>query len=172
MSESITAFSQEHAFLSNFYPVPGGVQLPSACGPHDQEPLLFPTVEHAYVAAKSQDFLVREIVAKTPTPGKAKRLGALIELRPDWEEVKIPIMTMLLAQKFAVGTLLADQLLSTGVAELVEGNKWCDVFWGCCECPIHCPTGKFSEAEGDNRLGILLMKWRKILKLKGNGDNR
>ena len=169
MSGQITSFSQEHAFLSNFYPVPGGVQLPPACGPRDQEPLLFPTVEHAYVAAKSQDFRVREIVAKTSTPGKAKRFGALIELRPEWEEVKIPIMTMLLAQKFAAGTLLADQLLSTGAAELVEGNNWCDVFWGRCQCPTHCPTGKFSEAAGDNRLGGLLMRWRMLLGLK-EGD--
>ena len=27
MSGQITSFSQEYAFLSNFYPVPGGVQL-------------------------------------------------------------------------------------------------------------------------------------------------
>ena len=166
VSEAITKFSQDYSFLSNFWVVPGGICLPSSEVLPGQEALLFPTVEHAYVAAKSLNPEERCAVASIPTPGKAKRFGVQIDVRPDWDTVKIPMMKSLLTQKFAVGTLLAEQLISTGEAELVEGNNWCDVFWGRCECPEHCPTGIVAEAPGANLLGVILMAQRTLLKLE------
>ncbi len=47
---------------------------------------------------------------------------------------------------------LAQRLLATGDAELVEGNNWGDRFWGIC------------RGEGRNELGKILMKVRDELR--------
>jgi len=120
--EEISEFQGEYRWLSNFWPCT--VMLGN---------LEFKSVEFAYVAAKSNDLDVRREVQLLSTPGEAKRFGRTIKLRPDWEEVKIEVMYKLLQQKFAPGTLLAFKLVSTGNANLVEGNKWGDVFWGVCK---------------------------------------
>ena len=79
----------------------------------------------------------------------AKRIGRKVSLRPDWEDVKIPIMLGLLITKFYDARLRA-MLLETGDAELVEGNYWNDRFWG-----VDIRTGR-----GENHLGQLLMTVR------------
>jgi predicted NAD-dependent protein-ADP-ribosyltransferase YbiA (DUF1768 family) len=66
--------------------------------------------------------------------------------------VKVDVMRDLIAQKFAVGSELADRLLATGDQELVEGNTWGDTFWGVC------------DGVGENWLGRLLMERRAALR--------
>lgn len=132
----IDDFSGKHRFLSNFYPCQ--VVL-------DDE--LYSSVEHAYVAAKTIDLAVRELVRACPTPGQVKRLGRKLALRPDWETVKLGVMEELVRQKFTDPTLKA-LLLATGDAELVEGNHWGDTFWGVC------------NGHGTNHLGRILMRVR------------
>lgn len=140
-TERIESFSGVNRFLSNFYPIAinfDGHQYSS--------------VEHAYVAAKSHDEAFRETVRATKNAGEAKRLGRLVTLRNDWEDVKIDVMYMLLCTKFSVATpaheSLLYKLLETGDKELVEGNTWGDTFWGVC------------NGFGQNQLGKLLMKIR------------
>jgi hypothetical protein len=82
---------------------------------------------------------------RAPTPGDAKRLGRHIDIRADWDDVKLEVMAFLLVQKFRKGTLLASMLEATGDAYLMEGNHWGDTFWGVC------------DGEGNNYLGELLM---------------
>lgn len=142
MSE-ITSFSGEYTFLSNFYPC--AVLF---------EGETYPSVEHAFQAAKTMDPKKREIIRQAPTPGKAKRMGRRVELRLDWEKNKIDIMHSLLRQKFQVPEL-RQRLLATEDALLVEGNAWGDVFWGCIW------TGK--SWRGSNWLGSLLMQVRSEL---------
>ena len=48
---------------------------------------------------------------------------------------------------------LAEKLLATGDEELVEGNDWNDRIWG------------KVNGQGENRLGIILMKVREELRL-------
>ena len=60
----ITSFKEEHDFLSNFAPV--SVLF---------EGELYPSVEHAYVAAKTTDKELRKQVQKLEHAGKAKRFG-------------------------------------------------------------------------------------------------
>lgn len=142
----IDSFRGEHDFLSNFYPV----QI-------KYEGVLYPSVEHYYVAMKSDDRRVREMVAKIDTPGKVKRYGReFIKLRDDWEDVKMEVMEYGLNQKF-MNKELRDKLLSTGDSEIIEGNVWHDNFWGTCKCE------KCGD-RGQNNLGELLMKIRNKLK--------
>ena len=133
---TIDSFRGGHAFLSNFAAVK--VRL---------DGVEFPTVEHAYMAAKTIDPRHREWVRGASTPGKAKRMGRQITLRADWEDVKLQTMEMLLQQKCSQEPF-RSQLDATGDALLVEGNTWGDRFWGVC------------RGEGENHLGKLLMKIR------------
>lgn len=145
----IEHFGGKHAFLSNFYPSP--VWLGH---------LECPTVEHAYQAAKTENHELRAEIAATRTPGKAKRLGAKLEPNPDWDALRLPVMTSLLAQKFAVGSNLAAALLGTGEATLIEDNGWGDRFWGVC------------DGEGENHLGRLLTERRSELLRLAAGARR
>ena len=63
-------------------------------------------------------------------------------------------MRDLLRQKFAREPL-RSQLLATGEAKLIEGNHWGDTFWGVC------------RGQGENHLGMLLMKAREEIRAKG-----
>lgn len=139
----ISRFRGEHAFLSNFHP--STVRLPG-------EPWPYPTVEHAFQAAKADTEFERRCVQDAETPAEAKRRGRRIDLRPGWEEDKYAVMEGLLRQKFWPGTDLAKRLLETGGAKLVEGNSWGDTTWGVC------------KGVGHNALGRLLMRIRKDLR--------
>jgi ribA/ribD-fused uncharacterized protein len=135
----INSFHGKHRFLSNFWLV--RVKLNGRA---------YPSVENAYQAAKTLDADVRHSFEHC-SPGEAKKLGKGLILRQDWSDVKVPIMHNLLTQKFARGSLLAQQLIDTGDAHLEEGNTWGDTFWGVC------------RGKGDNRLGELLMNIRTLL---------
>lgn len=144
--EPITLFRDEHRFLSNFWFVPEGVHYAWLSGP---------TVEHVFQALKTTDELDRSEILAARRPGEAKKLGSKVTLRPDWESVKLGVMANLQASKYRDPALRA-LLLGTGDAELVEGNHWCDTFWGRCTCAKHAD-------EGQNWLGRILMVQRSVL---------
>lgn len=139
----IDQFLRQYAFLSNFYPsqIKYGV-------------LVYPTIEHAYQAAKTLDQGDKELIAELPTPGQAKRIGQTVELREDWAAARLHVMGWLVRLKFADPKLRA-LLLSTGEVELIEGNTWGDRFWGVC------------NGRGSNHLGKLLMTVRSELRERG-----
>jgi len=136
----IDQFHGPFRFLSNFYP---------ACITF--EGIDYPTVEHAYQAAKTDDRGLRLTVAAAHSPGAAKRMGPKLPLRPGWEQIKVDTMRALLRLKFTSYPELRAQLLATGDAELVEVNTWNDTFWGVC------------NGEGRNQLGKILMEIRREL---------
>jgi len=143
----IDRFADEFEFLSNFHPAPVHV---------DND--LYPTVEHAYQAAKTLDQKERELVRDARGPGAAKALGKSVTLRPAWDDIKDNVMRDLLWEKFNQYTDVKSLLIATGDAELVEGNTWGDRYWG-----VDAKTG-----EGENRLGKMLMETRsKIVKNVG-----
>jgi ribA/ribD-fused uncharacterized protein len=159
----IDSFTGPWAFLSNF--APGEVQLwVTADGmvyAHEVPDAVievYASVEHAYQAAKTLNAAVREKFRFAGvTPGRAKKMGRSLKLRPDWEEIKVGLMRDLLMQKFRA-SILKRKLLSTFQAELIEGNYWHDTFWGVCmgKCDFpHAPLG-------ENWLGRLLMEVRQF----------
>lgn len=102
----------------------------------------------------------RARIAAASTPGLAKRAGRAVELRKDWEKVKVDIMRDAVELKFAIPEL-REKLLATGDANFIEGNTWHDNFWGKCTCP------KCKNLASGNRLGVLLRQTRnKIQKEK------
>lgn len=138
----ISQFDGPNRFLSNFWPA--HVVLDNVA---------YPTVEHAYQAAKTTPDKRAPFLAAS-SPEQAKRLGRTITPRPDWDNVKITVMKELLQQKFA-DPALAKMLLATENAQLIEGNHWGDRFWG------QSPAG---SGNGSNHLGHLLMEIRQTLR--------
>lgn len=140
MKNKISKFKGEYDFLSNFYPC--FVEF---------EGKLFPSVEHAFQAAKTLDAKIRKGFAVCPSPAYARSLGREINLRPDWEDVKIDIMTQLVKDKFTRNRARKDirqLLLNTKDAIIEEGNNHGDTFWG------------VVNGEGRNELGKILMQVR------------
>lgn len=147
----IEQFNMEFRFLSNFFP-----------SPIIWKGLAWPTVEHAFQAAKTTSSRDFHNIKNAATPGIAKHVGTCITLREDWEEIKIDIMTDLVFLKFKQNPSLRKQLLSTDTQKLVEGNWWHDNFWGDCACR------KCSNIKGKNVLGIILMEVREELQNRQN----
>ncbi len=140
-TDPIQKFDEEHAFLSNFH-----------FATVHWEGKAYPTVEHAFQAAKTSDEEERRRVRECSSPGQAKKLGKKVKLRSDWESVKIGIMEHLVREKFTKHAELTAALLETGERELIEGNTWGDRFWG-----------KVRGA-GQNHLGRILMRVRAELR--------
>ena len=141
----IDAFRDEYRFLLNFY----------------KSMIVFegdayPTVEHAFQAAKTSVPEERATIRANANPVLAKRKGRRVTLRPDWEAVKQDVLRDLLRLKFADEELRL-LLLQTGDEELVEGNRWHDCYWGRCFCAKCGGTGQ-------NALGGLLMQIRDELR--------
>lgn len=139
----ILEFKKQYSFLSNFHPC--DVEF---------EGKIYPSTEHAYQAAKTLNNDEREIIRTVSTAKEAKKMGKVVSLRPDWEEVKLDVMLNLCRKKFKGSEELKQKLLDTGGAVLQEGNWWGDRFWG-----IDIKTGI-----GENHLGKILMKIRDEIK--------
>ena len=135
----IDKFVGEYKFLSNFYS--SEVML---------DAVVYPNVENAYQASKTTNEEMR-IPFENISPVDAKRMGKTLKMRPDFDSIKVNIMYRLVKQKF-YDPELAKRLIETRESLLVEGNTWCDTFWGFC------------NGVGENHLGKILMKVRKELK--------
>lgn len=139
----INDFHGKYFFLSNF--AESAIVL---------DGVLYPTVEHAFQAAKMVNESDRLAISRAKTPGQAKRIGRSGLMRSDWEDVKVEVMRQCLMRKFLLNPLLRKQLRETGDEELVEGNTWHDNCWGDCSC------SKCANKPGLNHLGRLLMEIR------------
>lgn len=137
---AIEKFSGKYEFLSNMYPIILEV---------DGE--LYPSAEHAFQAMKSLDKNERISISVCRSAKEAKQAGRLVDLRPDWEDVKVDMMYKVLKAKFS-DPELAQKLRDTEGNTLVEYNTWGDDFWGV-----------NTKGQGRNMLGQLLMKVREEL---------
>lgn len=141
---SIVSFSGKYEFLSNFAPCELFF-----------DGLWYSTTEAAFQGAKCRWQRDAQRISAAPTPGKAKRLGRRVEMREDWEQVKVSKMLDILRLKFTRGSEFADKLEATGSQTLVEGTTWHDNFWGVCTC-----SDCAHDDGGVNMLGQILMHIR------------
>jgi len=109
------------------------------------------TVEHCYQAMKTLRPDERQMIQRCETPAEAKRKGAFVLLRPDWETMKDAVMLTALGSKFGVHKDLAEKLIATGDAALIEDNPH-DSYWG------------IGDGSGQNKLGRFLMEVREDLR--------
>ena len=125
----ISTFRGKYAFLSNFS---GDKSI---------------NVEIKYQAAKAIYFEDYLKIINCSSAKEAKELSKTITVRKDWNDVRVILMEQFLREKYSTQPYKND-LLATGNAMLIEGNHWCDTFWGVC------------NGLGENKLGVLLMKIR------------
>ena len=140
---TIGSFRGKYYFLSNFFPAEV-----------TYNGLTYQNNEAAFQAQKTYSKEER-IEFTTLEPRDAKRRGRRVRLRKDWEQVKDRIMEEIVRAKFSQNEELKEQLLATGDAQLVEGNRWNDRYWGV----------DIRSGVGENHLGKILMKVRSELKL-------
>lgn len=116
--------------------------------------LYWATSEHYFQAQKFINTPYLEKVRQTKTPKDAANLGRsrALPLRSDWEQVKDEVMRNAVLQKFRTHADIREILLATGDEFLVE-NSPIDYYWGC---------GK--DGSGKNKLGLILMEVREILR--------
>lgn len=132
----IDSFTGGYEFLSNFYNCPviyNGLRYQNS--------------EAAFQAQKLKSNMDRIPFTKL-TPSQAKRLGRQVQLRDDWEEIKLMEMFNIVYCKFKQNPDLAKKLADTGDTYLEEGNTWNDTYWGVC------------KGVGENKLGKILMTIR------------
>ena len=97
--------------------------------------------ENYYQSRKTLDLDIRKKILEM-SPYEAKKYCKAIELRNDWEDVRVTIMQEALDIKFSITYY---RLLLIGTIEpLVEDNYWNDTYWGVC------------RGIGENMLGKLL----------------
>lgn len=117
----------------------------------------YPTVEHAYQAAKTNSSVEREMIKNIVKPGDAKKAGRTVVMRRDWNKSKYSVMHNLVYQKFNRYPVLRQNLLETGDQQLIEGNTWHDNYWGACSC------ARCKQKVKQNKLGEILTNVRYLL---------
>lgn len=147
----VRGFFGPFRFLSNFFIIDSGVWF---------EELTYPSVEHAYQAAKWPSHQRDQFIGVTAA--QAKRLGKLapkLNIRK-WNKNKVELMRSLVYQKFEKNFKLRKMLMAMDGYTLDERNAWGDVFWGTNE-----------QGEGENHLGQILMNVRdKFIATEKNND--
>ena len=144
--DEINSFRGEYSWLSNFHKCD--------CWWEDK---LYPSSEHLYQAFKATNEKDHEFLRNHPFSG-LKTFARQIKIRDDWDEVKYDMMANALMSKFDNNPDLKAKLVATGDVRIVEGNDWCDNYWGECRCP------KCESKITYNNLGVLLMDLREFYK--------
>ena len=130
-------FRNEYYFMSNMYEC--DIRMPLNGAFHT-----FTCTEAAFQAHKCPS---RADEFTGISGRESKRLGQRVNLRADWEKVKIRIMAECLEAKFVQHPALERRLLAVE-GPIVEDNTWGDKFWGRC------------NGVGENWLGRLLEEIR------------
>lgn len=113
------------------------------------EGVSYRTVEHFYQAMKTKDKAIRNRIASISSPYGAKKYRN-IQLREDWDEIRLDVMEYALRHKFKPWTTYYVMLTHTENHEIIEWNYQGDTFWG----------KDIRTGEGENHLGKILMKLR------------
>jgi predicted NAD-dependent protein-ADP-ribosyltransferase YbiA (DUF1768 family) len=151
-------FVQKDHWLNNNYP-----------SPIRYEGLIFPTVWHAYLAAKTSDTNIKREIAATSVGGSFSHVATRVVQQigfhgPETMEKLLNIKFGLTVQDLNITAQmhLAKQLVGTGLQILEHGNHGCDIDWGMCYCSRHTINSDLEpiRATGQNQLGKLLMKIR------------
>lgn len=123
------------------------------------ESVIFPTAEHAYQFGKPRTHKVRCWLMAAPSPSLLAMAAHGLyswDVAPGWSKGKLDRMRAVLLAKFTQHPDLADLLVGTGDARLVESattDNAINRYWG------EVPGGR-----GHNWLGVLLMETRTLLR--------
>jgi predicted NAD-dependent protein-ADP-ribosyltransferase YbiA (DUF1768 family) len=135
------------------------------------EGYVFPTVWHAYIAAKTSDARIKREIAAISVGGQLSSVTARVVQQigfdaPETMENLLKIKFGLTVQDINLTTQmrLAKKLIHTGLQILEFGNHTCETEWGVCYCSRHTINSDLEpvRSSGNNLLGKLLMQIRDI----------
>lgn len=152
MSKYVGSFSGDLEFLSNMYKIP--IYFNESKYDNFQPDFkVYPSSENLYQALKCKYIKDRELFQNVD-PHKSKRIGRSIEIRSDWDNVRLEAMKLAIDLKFK-NIELAEKLIDLPDDKIIEFNNWGDRFFGIC------------NGEGLDHLGkILRAKKQQIIKDK------
>jgi ribA/ribD-fused uncharacterized protein len=139
--------------FSNFIPYKERLTFPKT-------DIVLLTPEHYYQAYKSKNKQEQEKILTAPTPGKAKRLGRKITLRPDWEDIKFSVMINAQWLKVIHETDYFNLVLNADAEDFIEYNNHHDNIWG------HCLCNNCKNKPKENLLQQALLYVQKLIKEK------
>jgi ribA/ribD-fused uncharacterized protein len=143
----VQAFRGDYNYLSNFWLVDV-----------EYNGVVYPSVEHAYMSAKSDDPQWKSYCAnRNISPSDVKKNSTHVRLVNNWNRLKLVVMEECLRSKFNKEPY-RSKLLTTDNENIQEGNVWNDVFWGV--------DLTVNPNKGENHLGRLIMKIREELQIK------
>lgn len=122
------------------------------------EDTTFATAEHAYQAGKARRPEVREWLMAAPSPALLAMAAHGLyqwDITPAWSRIKFDRMRSVLQAKFSQHADLAELLLSTGEARLVESAT--------VDNAVNRLWGEVEGKGGQNMLGTMLMEVRDSL---------
>ena len=139
--ESINSFTLENSFLNNDH----------ICLVHS-DGLLFPSVTHAFQAARSETQEIKEKISKIHDFESMYEIAETIEDPPRWSKTRGKIMEILIRDKFRRNPVLRQRLSETGTILLTNSYDSAEnpnnLFWG------------VVNGRGENFIGKILMKIR------------
>jgi ribA/ribD-fused uncharacterized protein len=145
--EDIVTFRKEYGFLSNFYDCPV-----------EYNGLLYTNSEAVYQSLKTEDIHWR-IAFRKYSGVEAKKASYALNVRKDWNEIKIKTMYEVCKAKFSQNSSLREKLVETYPRKLIQGNNHGDTFWG------------VVDGVGSNFLGRILMIIRDEFIEQDNNDS-
>jgi predicted NAD-dependent protein-ADP-ribosyltransferase YbiA (DUF1768 family) len=131
--------------------------------------LTFPSVLHAFQAARTSNVGIKKEISTTHTSASLSSIMPKIIQYTGFDghqtmEVLLRIKFGLTIQDLNPRTqmYLAKQLIQTGLEALEYGNHTCDTFWGVCHCARHKINSDLEPVDGtgQNVLGNMLMEVR------------
>lgn len=140
IENTISFFDDNYDFLSTLYE-----------SPVEYEGVIYPSVEHAFQASKTNEEKDIQKILSISSPLKVKVLGKAIKEKEGWKENQYNEMYKICLNKFKNNEELKLALLDTKDMNLINGGE--DTYWG---------YSKDKEC-GDNNLGKILMEIRKEL---------
>lgn len=145
--QTINSFRGDYEFLSNGFPC--NIEFDNS---------IYPSVEHAFQAAKTNDLVQRVNIMVAPTAADAKVLGKQVAIVADWDQKRLDVMASLIRQKFSNNLDLKLKLLMTGTQDLVQGGMRRDRYWGVDKNGV-----------GENHLGKIIMTIRDSIRASEGG---
>jgi ribA/ribD-fused uncharacterized protein len=133
------------------------------------EEVSYATAEHAYQVGKARKPEVQEWLMAAPSPSLLAMAAHGLyywDVTPGWSKIKFDRMRSVLRAKFTQHQDLAELLLSTGTARLVESAT--------VDNPVNRLWGEVNGV-GQNMLGVMLMELREEIitnKLSGQRQER
>ena len=119
---------------------------------------IYPSVEHAYQAAKTQNIDLRKKI-QNASVHEARKIGKNeITIPLTWDTDRLVVMKQLQKSKYTDNLNLKLKLLLTGNEEIIQGGTMPDKFWG-----------QDDFGDGKNHNGKIIMKVREEIKTE-EGD--